>query len=77
LKSNQVRKNQSDSAEANDEDREDELPDYERVAPPATSAGKYRCRYCGLLFDTLEEHDDHCHRIHSQAQGYLQTANQS
>jgi len=77
VNSNTKRQNQSDAAEANDEAQENELPDYERVAPPANSAGKYRCRYCGMLFDTLEEHDDHYHRVHLQAQGYLQTGNQS
>ncbi len=37
--------------------------DYETSAE-LTSEGKYRCRDCGMLFETLEEHDLHCRRVH-------------
>jgi hypothetical protein len=29
-----------------------------------TLEGKYRCRQCGKIFDSLEEHDDHIRRRH-------------
>jgi hypothetical protein len=29
-----------------------------------TLEGKYRCRLCGKVFDTLEEHDDHRRKVH-------------
>jgi hypothetical protein len=45
-------------------DTENALLDYEDTAE-ATTGGKYRCRDCGKLFDTLEEHDRHRREIHS------------
>jgi len=39
------------------------MADYDRVAEQ-TSLGKYRCRDCGMLFDTLEEHYIHYRRMH-------------
>jgi len=39
------------------------LADYDDVSENA-SMGKYRCRDCGMLFDTLEEHYIHYLRIH-------------
>ena len=46
---------------------EDEEPlDYE-----VTASGKYRCRDCGMLFETLEEHDDHHRAAHGEAEVYL------
>jgi transposase-like protein len=47
-------------------DEDVEPSDYE-----VTSDGKYRCRDCGMLFDTLEEHDDHHRSVHAQAETYL------
>ena len=43
------------------ENLENALLDY--VVAERT-AGKYRCRECGLLFDTLEEHDLHQRQVH-------------
>jgi hypothetical protein len=52
-------------SEVLDEDREGTLVDYEDAAE-LTSTGKYRCRDCGMLFDTLEAHDEHQRRVHGQ-----------
>ena len=43
------------------------LMDYEDAAEK-TVTGKYRCRECGMLFDTLEEHDLHHRIIHERTQ---------
>jgi hypothetical protein len=51
-----------------DEDPVDSLTDYEEAE--VTAQGKYRCRDCGMLFDTLEEHDRHHREIHSQEESY-------
>ena len=48
-------------SEVIDEDKEDLLQDYE-----VTAEGKYRCRDCGMLFDTLEAHDEHHRTVHGQ-----------
>ena len=48
-----------------DEELDNALSDYE--AAEMTSKGQYRCRDCGMLFDTLEEHDLHHRRIHGRA----------
>ena len=45
------------------------LEDYDDAAE-RTSSGKYRCRDCGMLFDTLEEHDLHRRRVHGQEEPY-------
>ena len=42
-----------------------------------TGDGKYQCRYCGLIFNTLEEHDAHHRRVHGEFSEYLATSNQS
>ncbi|MGD6851842.1 MAG: hypothetical protein ACQCN6_07275 [Candidatus Bathyarchaeia archaeon] len=42
---------------------ENALSDYED-ATAASSGGTYRCRDCGLLFDTLEAHDRHLRQVH-------------
>jgi hypothetical protein len=46
-------------------DLESALLDYEDYAEKAPG-GRYRCRECGMLFDTLEEHDLHYRRMHGQ-----------
>jgi hypothetical protein len=43
----------------------------------ATADGKYQCRYCGRIFETLEAHEQHHRKVHGKSQGYLTTANQS
>ena len=53
-----------------DEDLENALTDYEDAAE-RTVTGKYRCRECGMLFDTLEEHDLHLRTIHGRTQPVL------
>jgi hypothetical protein len=50
-------------SEASEETLENALSDYEDTAE-VTSEGKYRCRDCGLLFDTLEAHDRHYLEVH-------------
>ena len=45
--------------------------DKEPLNYEVTANGKYRCRDCGMLFDTLEEHDDHHRSTHGQAETYL------
>ncbi len=49
---------------------ENALLDYED-ATERTSTGKYRCRDCGVLFDTLEELDLHNRTIHGRAEPVL------
>ncbi len=44
---------------------ENALIDYD--AAELTSTGKYRCRDCGKLFETLEEHDLHRRQVHGGA----------
>ncbi len=56
------------SGQVLEEDHSDALSDYE--AAEVTAQGKYRCRDCGMLFDTLEEHDLHHRKIHSQESSY-------
>jgi hypothetical protein len=48
-------------------DLENALLDYEDYAEKAPG-GRYRCRECGMLFDTLEEHDLHYRRMHGQVE---------
>ncbi len=31
-----------------------------------TAEGKYKCRTCGQIFDTLEAHNEHHRRMHEQ-----------
>ncbi len=46
-------------------DTENAFLDYDDTANPDPT-GKYRCRDCGKLFDTLEEHDRHRREEHRQ-----------
>jgi hypothetical protein len=46
-----------------EEDSEFALLDYE-----VTEEGKYRCRDCGQLFETLEAHDRHHRTSHMRAE---------
>ena len=41
-----------------------------------TSQGKYRCRYCGVVFENREAADAHHRRIHVHSHGYLDTVSQ-
>lgn len=52
-------------SEVLEEERENALLDYEDAAE-VTANGKYRCRDCGMLFETLEEHDKHHRRVHGE-----------
>lgn len=50
-----------------DQERGDETLDYgieSESSAEITLEGKYRCRLCGKVFDSLEEHDDHRRRRH-------------
>jgi transposase len=50
-----------------DEERENENTEYgieSESAAEITTDGKYRCRQCGRVFDTIEEHDDHLRERH-------------
>lgn len=46
---------------------ENALLDYEDYIEK-TSNGRYRCRVCGVVFDTLEEHDLHYRQMHGKAE---------
>jgi hypothetical protein len=46
---------------------ENALLDYEDYYEK-TPGGRYRCRVCGILFDTLEEHDLHYRRMHGKVE---------
>ncbi len=48
-------------------DLESALLDYEDTTE-RTASGKYRCRDCGMLFDTLEELDLHNRTIHGRSE---------
>jgi hypothetical protein len=54
--------------QVSDEEVEEALSDYE--AAEVTSKGQYRCRDCGMLFDTLEEHEMHHRKIHGHTEVY-------
>jgi len=54
-------------SEVLEEERDNALLDYEDTAE-VTASGKYQCRDCGMLFGTLEEHDEHRRRVHGQAE---------
>lgn len=50
-----------------DEEREDGTLVYgieSESSAEITLEGKYRCRQCGKVFNSLEEHDDHQRRRH-------------
>ena len=53
-----------------DEDKENEMYNYEDAAAEMTANGKYRCRDCGMLFETLAEHDEHHRKMHGQPETY-------
>jgi hypothetical protein len=48
-------------------DSDNALQDYDDAAYRSVS-GKYRCRDCGKIFETLEAQDVHWRRVHGQAQ---------
>ena len=52
-----------------EEEAENALLDYADAAE-VTTTGKYRCRDCGMLFDTLEEHDEHHREVHRYKKTY-------
>ncbi len=54
-------------SEVLDETLENALLDYEDAAE-RTINGNYRCRDCGRLFDTLEQHDLHHRKVHGQVE---------
>ena len=53
-----------------EEDKENETSDYEDAAAEMTTNGKCRCRDCGMLFETLAEHDEHHCKVHRPAETY-------
>ena len=53
-----------------DEDKENEMSNYADAAAEMTTNGKYRCRDCGMLFETLAEHDEHHRKVHGQSVTY-------
>ncbi len=55
-------------AEVIEEDQKNSL-NYEDAAE-VTADGKYRCRDCGMLFDTLEAHDAHHRTVHSRVETF-------
>lgn len=67
----QRKRNSRGCKEVLDGDLENALSDYE---PTETIVNEnYQCRDCGMLFDTLEEHDVHRRKIHSQEESYTLT----
>jgi hypothetical protein len=50
-----------------EQDLDNALLDYED-ASERTAEGKYRCRDCGVLFDTLEAHDLHLRTAHGRVE---------
>jgi hypothetical protein len=64
-------------SEVTEEADENIMPWLVDSKPRTTSDGKYQCRYCGLIFETLEEHDAHHRQVHGQSQAYLTSADQS
>jgi rubrerythrin len=53
-----------------DEDKENERSNYEDATAEITTNGKYRCRDCGMLFETLKDHNEHYRKTHGQAVTY-------
>jgi len=47
------------------EEREETKRDVSATAE-LTSDGRYKCRTCGQVFDTLEEHNEHHRMMHWQ-----------
>ena len=60
-------------SEVIEEDKENDMLDYDDSAE-MTASGKYRCRDCGMLFETLEAHDEHHRKVHGQASLSLRMA---
>jgi len=52
-----------------EEDKTEALIDYQDAAE-VTTTGKYRCRDCGMLFETLEELDLHQRKVHGHIATY-------
>lgn len=46
---------------------ENALLDYDDYSKSITG-GQYRCRVCGVLFSTLEEHDRHYRQMHGKVE---------
>ena len=63
--------------ELTEEDYENEVPWSGKVKAGTTADGKYQCRYCGLIFETLEAHDEHYRKVHGESKAYLKAENQS
>ncbi len=59
------KKAKSSCPEVLEEDVAGALIDYEDAAE-VTADGRYKCRDCGLLFETLEAHDQHHRSVHSR-----------
>lgn len=59
-------------SEVLEEEQENALLDCKDTVE-ITASGKYRYRDCGMLFGTLEEHDEHHRRVHGRAKTLLTT----
>jgi hypothetical protein len=56
------------------EERDDLFFEYaleSESSAEVTTEGKYRCRECGRVFDTLEAHDDHYRYAHGKQEAIL------
>lgn len=51
------------------DDLESALEDYYDLT--SRRSGKYQCRDCGKNFDTLEAHDLHWRKVHSESDALL------
>ena len=65
-KSGRQAKNRKSHTEFIEIEEEIEVSDT-RASPEGTSNSKYRCRYGGLLFETMEAHDQHHRKVHGQS----------
>jgi aspartate carbamoyltransferase regulatory subunit len=61
----------------NEEENENRFVRSHGAVVQTTADGKYQCRYCRLVFDTLEAHDAHHRQVHGQYSEYLTVENQS
>ena len=77
MNSTQKPQNRERCTKPNEEENETEFAKPYGAAAQATADGKYQCRYCGLVFDTLEAHDAHHRQVHGQYSEYLTAENQS
>jgi len=64
MKPSDESENRECCAEVIEEDSENPLLESGDAAE-VTANGKYRCRDCGMLFDTLKEYDEHHCMVHS------------